>query len=266
MFAWIGRKRAILGQYDLPTMAKGQEILDRAVAKVRGDETLEARISVAQFGHSLFTLYVAQQTDPQTRATINAARAAHERVMGLWGANGNLVLRGTRQALAHFRPEPLVERTLADLPLVWAFRKDPNDVGLEQQWYRCDGQNSGDWSEIRTDKAWTEQEGASDYRGAAWYRVDFTVPAESRAALREALKAHKAVLLFGAVDGTADLFLDGKKFGEQKISPAVMWDKPFVIPLPTGLDPAAQHCLVVRVEKKSHAAGIWKPVSIVVAE
>ena len=46
-----------------------------------------------------------------------------------------------------------------------------------------------------------------------------------------------------------------------------MWDKAFVIPLPTDLDTTAQHCLVVRVQKKLRGgAGIWKPVSIVVAE
>jgi len=265
MFAWIGQDYAIVGQYSLPTMVKGQKILDRAAAKVRGDETLEARISVSQFGHSLFTLYVAQQRDPQTPETINAAKAAHERVMSLLGTNGNLVLGRTRQALVNFRPEPLVERTLAKLPLVWAFRKDPNDIGLDAKWYLPDAQRGEEWSEIRTDKHWSEQ--GHSYRGAAWYCVDFTVPAESRAALREALEAHKAVLLFGAVDGTADLFLDGKKIGKQKIPPAAMWDKAFVIPLPTGLDPAAQHCLVVRVEKKSRGgAGIWKPVSVVVAE
>jgi hypothetical protein len=81
------------------------------------------------------------------------------------------------------------------------------------------------------------------------------------------LKAQKAKLHFGAVDGTADLFLNGKKIGKQEVSPVVMWDKTFVIPLPSDLDIAAQHSLVVRVEKKLRGgAGIWKPVSIVVAE
>ena len=43
---------------------------DLAAAKVRGDETLAARIGIAQFGHSLFTLYLAQKADPQTRDDI----------------------------------------------------------------------------------------------------------------------------------------------------------------------------------------------------
>jgi hypothetical protein len=265
MFSWIGKEHAILGQYSLPTMMKGQELLDRAVAKVRGDETLEARIGIAQFGHSQLALYVAQKTDPQTRETVVAAKEAHARVKSLWGVNGNLVTRGTLLSLNRFRPEPLVERTLAKLPLVWSFRTDPEDIGLDENWHLTEAWRGEEWSQIRTDKDWTQQ--GHDHRGVAWYRVDFTVPTESCGALRDALKAQKAKLHFGAVDGTADLFLNGKKIGKQKVSPVVMWDKTFVIPLPSDLDIAAQHSLVVRVEKKLRGgAGIWKPVSIVVAE
>jgi hypothetical protein len=265
MFSWIGQDYAIVGQYDLPTMEKGQKMLDLAAAKVRGDETLAARIGIAQFGHSLFTLYLAQKADPQTRETIATAAAAHARVKSLWGVNGNLVRRGTHATLSRFVPEPLVERTLAKLPLVWSFRTDPQDIGLDENWGLPKASRGDEWSPIRIDKAWTEQ--GHDHRGAAWYRVDFTVPAESRGALREALKAGKANLHFGAVDGTADLFLNGEQIGKQKVSPVVMWDKAFVIPLPPDLDIAAQHSLVVRVEKRLRGgAGIWKPVSIVVAE
>ena len=87
MFSWIGQDYAIVGQYDLPTMEKGQKMLDLATMKVRGDEALAARIGIAQFGHSLFTLYLAQKADPQTRETIATAGAAHARVKSLWGVN-----------------------------------------------------------------------------------------------------------------------------------------------------------------------------------
>jgi hypothetical protein len=265
MFAWIGHDYAIAAQYDLPTMKKGQKMLDWAAEKVSDDEALAARIGIAQFGHSLFTLYLAQKADPQTRETIAMAAAAHARVNRHWGVNGNLVRRGTHGRLSRFVPEPLVARTLAKLPLVWSFRTDSPDIGLDENWGSSKDQPGDGWSSIRTDKAWTEQ--GHDHRGAAWYRVDFSVPSESRPTLRKALKTGRAKLHFGAVDGTADLFLNGRQIGKQKVSPVVMWDKAFVIPLPSNLDVSARHHLVVRVVKKLHGgAGIWKPVSIVAGE
>ena len=260
---WLG-----LGlEYDISIMAEGQKILDRAAAKAGGDSMLETRISVAQFGHSLFTLYVADESPwaaPETPEMIAAAKAARERVMSLWGKHGNLVLRSTREYLAHFRPKPLIEQTLAELPLVWAFRKDPDNVGLDEKWYRAETQSGDHWSEIRTDSAWTNQGHA--YHGAAWYRIDFTSPAECREPLGKALSEGRAALLFEAVDGTVDVFLDGKKIGEQKRPGDLTEKEPFVIDLPADLDPAARHRLVVRVEKKSRAAGIWKPVSVVIVD
>ena len=265
MFSWLGQDWAIVGQYDLPTMEKGQKILDRALAEVRGDKTLAGRIGIVQFGHSQLALYAAQKTDPQTRETVVAAKEAHARIKSLWGVNGNLVTRGTHATLSRFIPEPIVERTLAKLPLVWSFRTDPKDVGLDENWSQPVARLGDEWSPIRTDKDWTQQ--GHDHRGVAWYRVDFTIPVEARGALREASKARKARLHFGAVDGTADLFLNGRTIGKQKVSPVVMWDRAFVIPLPSDLDITAQHSLVVRVEKRLRGgAGIWKPVSIVIAE
>lgn len=263
---WLGH----VLEYDLPIMAKGQAALDRAVAKVAGDQTLEVRVGVAQFGHSLFTLWLVQRADPQTRETVAAAKAAHERAMKLfpWGESDrddvNLVLPGTRDALVDFRLPPLVETTVMELPLVWTFKTDPEKVGAERQWYRPAPDHAGEWVGIRTDKDWTEQ--GHSYHGVAWYRVEVTMPAEARESLRQALGAGRAALLFKAVDGTADIYLDGEKIGEQKISPVQMWDKPFAIPLPATFDAEKSHPLAVRVEKDSDAAGIWKPVSIIVED
>jgi hypothetical protein len=54
------------------------------------------------------------------------------------------------------------------------------------------------------------------------------------------------------------------KIGEQKSPAALMWDKSFTIPLPEDFDPSITNNLSIRVEKDAYAAGIWKPVSIVV--
>jgi len=73
-------------------------------------------------------------------------------------------------------------------------------------------------------------------------------------------------LLFGAIDGKSEIYLDGVKIGESQGDPGVMWDKSFQIALPSGMDRLKPHRLVVKVTKDSFAAGIWKPVKIVTAD
>ena len=70
------------------------------------------------------------------------------------------------------------------------------------------------------------------------------------------------LILFGAIDGVCDVFIDGRQAGEQKTTPGGMWNRPFGIPLDKGLA-AGRHNMVIRVRKESSNAGIHKPVSIV---
>ena len=139
-----------------------------------------------------------------------------------------------------------------NLPDIWRFKKDPSDVGLKEEWFAKDADSS--WVDISTERAWTSQ--GHNYHGAAWYRTPFVLPDKVLE------NGQKLALFFGAVDGYADIFLDGVKIGEQKKPPAQMWNMPFSIPLPADMTPGKTYQLVVRVEKKSFAAGIWKRVSI----
>ncbi|MBT3375841.1 MAG: DUF4838 domain-containing protein [Lentisphaerae bacterium] len=140
--------------------------------------------------------------------------------------------------------------SVLSLPIEWAFRLDPKDVGLKEGWERQT--DFSDWDRVRTDDFWTKQ--GHDYHGAAWYATSFDLPAP--------VAAGSLSLYFGAVDGLCDAFIDGDKIGEQKESPGVMWNQGFYLPIKNAIGPE-KHRLVVRVEKETHAAGIWKPVSFV---
>ena len=137
-----------------------------------------------------------------------------------------------------------------DLPITWRFKLDPDNEGLTQQWWKLVDYDN--WARIRTDDFWTKQ--GYDYHGVAWYAVDFEYPQDSPA---EPLQFY-----FGAVDGRCDIYLDGERIAEQKEPPQMMWDKPFFRPIYGRLE-SGKHRLVIRVEKKNFAAGIWKPISIV---
>ena len=257
-------------EYTLDATVAGKTFLDAARAKVAGDATRTGRIEIAEFGHALFTHYIATNKrrpapEPVTVESVKTAKAAHERVMALWGRNGNLVLEGTRNDLMNYRPEPVVTQVLLELPVVWEFKTDPDQVGLDRKWYRRESMPEG-WGPIRIDTFWTHQQPYTDYRGVGWYRVKFQVPEASRAPMQAALAEGRLAMLFGAVDGIAEIFLDGERIAEQKIPAGVMWDKPFSIDLPETIDPAAEHELVLWVRKDAFAAGVWKPVVIGVVE
>jgi hypothetical protein len=143
-------------------------------------------------------------------------------------------------------------KAVVSCPETWHWRHDPENRGLMEEWYKEASPES--WPRlIRTDRHWTVQ-GEPD--GVGWYATRFEMPESGGGPL---------VMLFGAVDGDCDVFLDGIKVGEQKKPSKLMWNAPFHIPLAGGLA-AGTHTTVIRVEKNCEAdsnAGIHAPVRIV---
>ncbi len=140
-------------------------------------------------------------------------------------------------------------RKIVTFPEEWSFRFDAEEEGLSEAWHK---QSSfEDWGKIRIDQHWTMQ--GEERRGVGWYATGFEMPQTDGTAL---------MICFGAVDGYCDIFIDGRKVGEQTIAPVTMWDHPFYIPLDNGLTPG-HHVMAIRVKKDSHNAGIWKPIWIV---
>lgn len=137
-----------------------------------------------------------------------------------------------------------------NLPTAWKFKKDPLDKGIDDKWFATPVNAS--WESIMIDKGWPAQ--GHDYYGAAWYAVTFQAPVEFRGT--------QPIIRFSAVDGVADIFLDGVKIGEQKKKPSIMWDQPFQVSLPANFNFSTVHDLIVRVKKDADQAGIWKPVAI----
>jgi len=129
-------------------------------------------------------------------------------------------------------------------PVEWSFKIDPEQIGLENHWPKST--SLADWSTMRIDNHWTAQ--GEERRGAGWYGIEFEMPETHGVPL---------ALWFGAIDGDADIFLDGVKVGEQKLPATTMWQHGFFIPLNDGLK-KGKHLLIVRVFKTNYAAGIWK--------
>ena len=251
-----------LVNFTFDELACGKEMLEEAMKAARGEASLEYRVALARYGHAILTVTLGKT---RKEGLSPGARQMVEEAFGLARElaeryDFKMMQRGLLAKLDLPAPVRATEM-LQELPATWRFRKDPQNIGIAEKWFSREF--GADWGEISIEKAWTMQ--GHDYHGVAWYAVEFAVDkAEAMSAL--AGKDETLVVFFGAVDGTADVYLDGRKIGEQKMSPDAMWDQPFTVALPEGFEYDQQHRLVVRVEKFTHAAGIWKPVSIALSK
>jgi hypothetical protein len=144
----------------------------------------------------------------------------------------------------------------------WTLRWDPEQRGAQDQWYRQPG-NAADWHAIEIAKPWEKQEigrkwkaeHQTDYDGWAWYRVKFKVDEKRR--------GQQLSLLFGAVDESATVYVNGREVGVRKFATSNDWRTPFFIEVNDALKFGQENELVVRVEDKSGDGGIWKPVWLI---
>jgi hypothetical protein len=234
----------------LDVLERGRCILERAAARVKDDKLLSARLAYARFGHAYLTYVSAINQEKMTESTSRIAQSAFDSANAI-RTKYNIPLKApsARQLF-----DESANTRILRMPDVWRFKKDPSSAGVAEKWFTRGIDSS--WSEITTLRDWTNQDAGRDYHGCAWYEVKFRLPT--------GLEPDRAINLhFGAVDGYVDIYLDGVKIGEQKNDPSVMWDKPFDIPLPDNVDHSKSHSLMLMVSKDGHAAGVWKPVSIV---
>ena len=237
----------------LDVLAAGQQVLDRAWAKAAGDAMLARRLARAGFGHACLTYVRTLSEKDKTYASADAARTAFDMANRLRGEHDIMVKLTTVPLLEKFFYPQVTGRVVLSLPDVWDFKKDPQDVGVGEQWFKK--RIDASWQKIRITQDWTAQPVGMGYHGVGWYRTRFSLPPECA-------EGNALVIYFGAVDGYADVYLDGREIGGQRADVGLMWDKPFTVSLPGDIDLGRPHDLVVRVRKDSFAAGIWKPVNI----
>ncbi|MFW5866477.1 MAG: sugar-binding domain-containing protein [Armatimonadota bacterium] len=135
----------------------------------------------------------------------------------------------------------------------WRFKNDVEDVGLDQQWFGADYDDSN-WEAIAIEEFWGER---GPDRGVGWYRRTFTLPERDRPA--------RAQLAFEAVDESAWVWINGEFAGEHDLGPDG-WDDPFRIDVTGMLNWGGENRITVRVLNTAMAGGIYKPVSVVLLE
>jgi hypothetical protein len=92
-----------------------------------------------------------------------------------------------------------------------------------------------------------------NYNGIAYYGQQLSIPKE--------WKGKEIYVIFGAVDESAWVYLNGKFCGERVYKHSDDWKKPFEIRIDQNIDWSKKsQSLVVKVRDVAGQGGIWRPV------
>ena len=148
---------------------------------------------------------------------------------------------------------------LAELPHLWRFRIDPENIGLREQWFLPTTRNNG-WFWITSELPWDDQ-GYRLYDGYGWYRQDFVAP--------RLPDGKKIYLAFGAVAHGAEVYVNGRRVGQHNMDgwaygAGELWKKRFLIDVTGRLRGSQRNAIAVRVvDYGTFGGGIWKPVKLI---
>ncbi|MGI5819949.1 MAG: DUF4838 domain-containing protein [Armatimonadota bacterium] len=253
--------------------AEGAALLARATAAADGAGVFADRVEFLRLGleHARLTAEVsrvfAEASGPEGVAQqINAMARLNEFRASLEDTNvANLVLLPWLE-MRYWEVWPTEElegrEVISQLPMDWKLRWDPEEVGREQGWFDP-AIDAGGWHDVRVDAPWEKQpvgeawriEHGRDYDGLAFYRVSFELP--------EKLRGRAVHLLFGAVDEGATVWVNGELIGERPFVNPDDWTTPFAMEFTDVAEFGATNTVVVQVEDRSGAGGVWKPVLLI---
>ena len=258
----VGIASMCFANFDFDEQKRGLALLEGALELAGDDEQRRLYVQREIMQHHIMTVALARNVRrvlPQDTAnfimnSFHQARELAQKFDARFHRRHLLGHLGLPTASLPTVPED--PEVVVELPTQWLFRIDPQDAGVAARWQAAP-LKAEDWRPILVTRDWTTQGYA--HHGTAWYAL----PLRLADALPDAAKRQRLTLLFGAVDGYADIYLDGELIGKQTVGPEMMWDRPFIIDLPEDCDWNVEHLLTVRVRKDRMAAGIWKPVSVI---
>jgi len=155
-----------------------------------------------------------------------------------------------------------------DLFGTWKFQVDPENVGLQEGWYKSEYDGSswqrlnvpGDWEAqgvTQPNPQWTEDDLNQPYSGYAWYRRSVTIPAD--------WKGKNLFLNLGRIDDKDWAYLNGVPIGQTTDTPGQWISSVFrSYEIPGGIVKFGQpNVIAIRVLDMRGLGGIMQgPVSV----
>lgn len=253
----------------------GEKLLTAAKNSAKGDEMALRRIEFLEAGlkdarlvakASEVGLKLPQTNDIDTMSKVVAAVDTHRSWMAATyphAINFDLAAYNENRSWDRLVYNALAQGDASQkLPTQWSLRWDAEKRGQQEEWFKEPGDASL-WQKIEVTSAWEKQEAGkqwrqkhrADYDGLAWYRVNFQV---------DPLKKGKRLsLLFGAVDESATVYLNGREVGGRQFAKPDDWKTPFSVDVTDAVKFGEENQLIVLVEDKSGLGGVWKPVWLV---
>lgn len=255
--------------------ARTDAILAAAAARPGLSPQAAARVADLQLANRHFRqTYDAITAKPderfdQARALIAFRLDNRDRLPIDWRSQLNRIERGFGditgvQAAWQFRDYAAFQA----LPTRWFFKIDDQDAGPREQWELTSGAKvAAVWEPILITSGWEQQQETpgmhpklkaqlKEYDGHAYYGLDITIPAD--------WKGQDIALLFGAVDESCWVWVNGKAAGERLYQGGDDWKTPFAIPITQTIDwGKPTQTVIVRVLDSGGQGGIWKPISLV---
>lgn len=152
----------------------------------------------------------------------------------------------TRDEAATFGP--LLDRyeIVGQLPSTWRFLADDESLGIG--YYTAAELDVSEWDTIEIDD--TCQRKGYRFRGLAWYRCRFTVPAT--------LKEKQVVLLFGGVD-TEHFFVNGAWQAERRTENGV-----WIVDFTKSAQFGSENVVALSMVTVGNPVGVYRPVKLAV--
>jgi hypothetical protein len=151
------------------------------------------------------------------------------------------------------------------LPTKLRFKIDPKNIGIKEKWYSLsDKQITQNWTDL-IDITTNWESGKGDlspelknqlkkYDGYAWYYLKLN---------KDSIEyGKKHYLLFGAVDESCWIYVNGKLTGKRIFSNENDWQLPFRIRIDQSFVKGEDQHIFIRVYDKGFAGGIWKKISL----
>jgi beta-galactosidase len=131
-----------------------------------------------------------------------------------------------------------------DLNGTWAFKIDPYNLGLENQWYEFQNSKNEAWEKMEVPGNWDTRNEYAHYVGKAWYQKTFEVPND--------WKGKNVKIHFEAVSHDASIWINGKMVGQNDSG-----FLPFNFDITSTLHQDKPNNVTVLVDNSKKIGAIW---------